>query len=232
MPEFKLNGKTYSGSTSYASAISYTEDDGSKTTVQDKISELNSNFGVRYNEQTDMIEIYYNGEWKEWKSASLQAFYLYKDGNEIVDVTNGWSNVKYDDKYYNPSLTTITKGASYIELTTYSPNTTYENIGTIVLYTTNKVDLTEYSKIGIEYELNCNNLYTSRGCHLDVSSTTPVLNGSSSSTKVADLTQDTSIVYGDITNISGFQHIFVLLYNGSKSTKKDILHIKKIWLCN
>lgn len=40
MPEFKLNGKTYSGSTNYASAISYTEDDGSKTTVQDKISEL------------------------------------------------------------------------------------------------------------------------------------------------------------------------------------------------
>ena len=44
MPEFKLNGKTYSGSTNYASAITYTEDDGSKTTVQDKISELNSNF--------------------------------------------------------------------------------------------------------------------------------------------------------------------------------------------
>ena len=43
MPEFKLNGKTYSGSTNYASAITYTEDDGSKTTVQDKISELNSN---------------------------------------------------------------------------------------------------------------------------------------------------------------------------------------------
>ena len=40
MPEFKLNGKTYSGSTSYASAIDYTEADGSKTTVQDKISEI------------------------------------------------------------------------------------------------------------------------------------------------------------------------------------------------
>lgn len=46
MPEFKLNGKTYSGSTNYASAITYTEDDGSKTTIQDKISELNSNMGV------------------------------------------------------------------------------------------------------------------------------------------------------------------------------------------
>ena len=44
MPEFKLNGKTYSGSTNYASAINYTEADGSKTTVQDKISELNCNF--------------------------------------------------------------------------------------------------------------------------------------------------------------------------------------------
>ena len=43
MPEFKLNGKTYSGSTSYASAIDYTEADGSKTTVQDKISEMDSN---------------------------------------------------------------------------------------------------------------------------------------------------------------------------------------------
>ena len=43
MPEFKLNGKTYSGSTSYASAIDYTEADGSKTTVQDKISELDEN---------------------------------------------------------------------------------------------------------------------------------------------------------------------------------------------
>lgn len=44
MPELKLNGKTYSGSTNYASAIKYVEEDGSKTTVQDKISELNSNF--------------------------------------------------------------------------------------------------------------------------------------------------------------------------------------------
>ena len=43
MPEFKLNGKTYSGSTSYASAIDYTETDGSKTTVQDKISEMDEN---------------------------------------------------------------------------------------------------------------------------------------------------------------------------------------------
>ena len=48
MPTFKLNGNTYSGSTNYASAIEYIEKDGTKTTVQDKISELdgqNKNLG-------------------------------------------------------------------------------------------------------------------------------------------------------------------------------------------
>ena len=44
MPTFKLNGKTYSGSTSYASAIEYIEKDGTKTTVQDKIDEQNKKF--------------------------------------------------------------------------------------------------------------------------------------------------------------------------------------------
>ena len=43
MPELKLNGKTYSGSTNYASAIEYVEEDGSRTTVQDKIDEQNKN---------------------------------------------------------------------------------------------------------------------------------------------------------------------------------------------
>lgn len=45
MPEFKLNGKTYSGSTSYTSTISYIEEDGSKTTVQNELDELNMNLG-------------------------------------------------------------------------------------------------------------------------------------------------------------------------------------------
>ena len=47
MPTFKLNGNTYSGSTNYASAIEYIEEDGNKTTVQDKISELNSNLEMQ-----------------------------------------------------------------------------------------------------------------------------------------------------------------------------------------
>ena len=83
MPEFKLNGKTYSGSTNYASAITYTEDDGSKTTVQDKISELNSNFANSL-------------EWKFFKELTNISIPCSLPSNfnellvEIVDGTYGW----------------------------------------------------------------------------------------------------------------------------------------------
>lgn len=52
MPKFILDGKEYGGSTNYASAIEYIEEDGNKTTVQDKISELNSNL----TEQNENLE--------------------------------------------------------------------------------------------------------------------------------------------------------------------------------
>ena len=64
------NGNQVSGCTSYASAVNYIEEDGSKSTVQDKISELSSNIGGKtlvYNEETDcfgMINPYTN-EWKD-----------------------------------------------------------------------------------------------------------------------------------------------------------------------
>lgn len=48
MSKLYINGKVCSGSTSYASAVEYTEEDGNKTNVQDKIRELdeqNKNIG-------------------------------------------------------------------------------------------------------------------------------------------------------------------------------------------
>lgn len=59
MPEFKLNGKTYSGSTNYASAITYIKEDGSKTTVQKELDSrpvnnnllINSNFANPVNQR-------------------------------------------------------------------------------------------------------------------------------------------------------------------------------------
>ena len=34
----------------------------------------NSNLGVRYNAETDMLEIFYNNQWNEWKVAGIQKF--------------------------------------------------------------------------------------------------------------------------------------------------------------
>ena len=41
MPEFKLNGRTYSGSMNYASAVSCVDKDGNQSTVQNEIEMLN-----------------------------------------------------------------------------------------------------------------------------------------------------------------------------------------------
>ena len=87
MPEFKLNGKTYSGSTNYASAISYTEEDGSKTTVQDKISEQNKNFEKIHNYSTEETVI---GKWVDGKTIYRRHF----SGNLI---SNGTYNTLFNE---------------------------------------------------------------------------------------------------------------------------------------
>lgn len=46
MGKLVMNGKLYSGSSNYASAINYTEEDGRETTVQNKIEEINSNLSA------------------------------------------------------------------------------------------------------------------------------------------------------------------------------------------
>ena len=104
MPEFKLNGKTYSGSTNYASAISYTEDDGSKTTVQDKISELNSNLGGLEFAQDE------NGNWG-YRIAGADSVTPFKTGNE-------YKNIIVD------SLANTKKGLTY--------NSSWEDIARVI----------------------------------------------------------------------------------------------------
>ena len=43
MAKMIINGEVCSGSSSYASAVEYIKEDGSKSTVQDELAELNSN---------------------------------------------------------------------------------------------------------------------------------------------------------------------------------------------
>lgn len=83
---------------------------------------------------TVSIKVYQNGE---WKSCML---YLYEEGNECKDITGGWTGKRMGE---GASNTSQSKGTNYLYLQVNS-----SNLNSIVLYfTSNKIDLTGYSKL-------------------------------------------------------------------------------------
>ena len=57
-------------------------------TITGAISMLNSNLNVRYNKDTDMVQIYYNGAWKDWKQGGLQKYVMVENGTPKVTFEN------------------------------------------------------------------------------------------------------------------------------------------------
>lgn len=54
------------------------------------IEQINSNLNVRYNEETDVVEIYFNGEWKDWERVGFKFDYIFKQGTGLMcDYTVG-----------------------------------------------------------------------------------------------------------------------------------------------
>ena len=46
---------------------------------------LTRNLSVRYNADTDTVQIYYNGTWTDWASANLQVINIFTNGNYAND---------------------------------------------------------------------------------------------------------------------------------------------------
>ena len=46
---------------------------------------LTGNLSVRYNADTDTVQIYYNGTWTDWASANLQVINIFTNGNYAND---------------------------------------------------------------------------------------------------------------------------------------------------
>ena len=63
--------------------------------IADEFSELNSNLSVRYNPENDKVEIFYNGEWNEWKNGNMQKLYLYSVEDGANDITGGLYTTTY-----------------------------------------------------------------------------------------------------------------------------------------
>lgn len=100
-------------------------------------SRLNRNL-VKYNEETDSLDVFFNGEIAGSFPCGFQALDLYNYGDECVDVTGGWT-------IFNSHVNaTFTKTANGMYLKTTGDGV-YLNIKTA-----NTIDFSKYSKLCIE----------------------------------------------------------------------------------
>lgn len=108
---------------------------------------LTRNLSVRYNADTDTIQVYYNDQWIDWEAARIQATVLF-DGiagtGLATDLITGFTKISAE---YGTSYSVSNQ---YITMKGVGNNTS----GTIQprFRSTNTIDLTNYSKLIIESE--------------------------------------------------------------------------------
>ena len=131
--------------------------------VQDAIGEVLTKAGtIKYDEETDNVYVLFNGEWVKWMSAHmLWDGHIFENGNTFEDITGGYQ-LDSNSSYY-----TLTNGN---ELDFARTNGYVQSINATV-YTLNKIDVTEFSKmrvIGTVYSTSTNTMgYT---CTIGLSS--------------------------------------------------------------
>ena len=107
---------------------------------------LNSNLNVRYNEDSDTIQVLYGGKWMDCMSANMNNLILF-DNEDKTDITGGWQ---------------ITPSTAQSTTSTASVNTSI-NVGglasnnavdsnNLVLMTKKKLDVSRYTKIRVIVE--------------------------------------------------------------------------------
>lgn len=65
----------------------------SATNAQDAITELNGKLNIKYNPDTDTVQIYYNGQWVDWKSGEQNdlPIFVSGQGNVNTDISGGFT---------------------------------------------------------------------------------------------------------------------------------------------
>lgn len=58
--------------------------------VDKEMEDLNENLNIRYNKDTDKVQIFFNGVWTDWQYGNMVKKYLYIAGDECTDLTNGY----------------------------------------------------------------------------------------------------------------------------------------------
>lgn len=164
--------------------------------LDEKISALNDSLGgIRYNSETDMIQILFDGTWSDWQKAGMERTYIYNSGVE---------NMALDLTGY--SLSTYTKTNNWVKNSNYlscqTPTKSYYSI----FGTNSTSSISTFKKLHVLYEsgtgskeaiielsdLTSTNVYVSisylhasdgRGILMIMLSTTKVANNSGSELK-------------------------------------------------
>lgn len=58
---------------------------------------------IKYNEETDMIQVIYNGEWQDVMSANMGNLILFEN-SDISDITGGWQITASTAQYNNINM--------------------------------------------------------------------------------------------------------------------------------
>lgn len=160
----------------------------------------------------DTIEAvsYQDGVWVDW------FVYLYKEGNEYVDITGGWSanNVAVSSGVSVNTLS-ITKNTSDIVL-----QQTVSKCGAC-FSTTNAIDVTDYKTLCFDVAFKMENTTAAWGLFA-VHSTRDTPRGTVE--KFVEANTDGDIVSLDISALSGKHYLTIGLYHTS------ILTVRKVWL--
>ena len=166
MASIRRNGINYSGGGANYKEVTLAEyealgdkvnSDNTLYFIKDSSEGGSGGSNMRYNPETDMVEIYFNGEWVVWKTTHFQKHYLYRDGEQIVALSN---NTYHGGPNY-PSRVNMTFNENSID------GAMTAQTGVMLIGTADLFDLTGYSKIVVEcthlgqpktYECAINNL--------------------------------------------------------------------------
>lgn len=111
---------------------------------------------MRYNSETDMIEICFNEKWIEWQIANLLDFKIYTNGYQNKTLTTDYST------NWDRSQASVQLSGEYIKFTA--------NANSNALIGTNEsIDVTNFNKIYVEYATDSNS--TKKIQSYDISST-------------------------------------------------------------
>lgn len=154
--------------------------------------------------------------------------WLYKDGDECDGVTGSWNKFRINEPVWNDGYNylIITKNASSITITQQHPG----HYAAAALGTSNKIDLTNYSKIKFEIDINANHKYWFFRC---VANANDYNKGGSAEMLIVE-NGSTHLKDGigelNISNVSGY--CYVIFWSGSDSSLPVDCKatLKKVWL--